>query len=60
MLRAVIEEIERLHEATAAQRDHQRRAELEALLARCLRDLRPIAAQEARRQSGQRSHLRLV
>ena len=60
MLRAVIEEIERLHRAAAAQRDVPRPAELEALLARCLRDLRPIAAQQARKHDCPRPSLRIV
>ena len=60
MLRAVIEEIERLHGATVAQRDSQRSAELANLLARCLRDLRPIVAQDARKRDGSRPSLRLV
>ncbi len=60
MLRAVIDEIERLHDATVAKRDGRRRAELEELLAQCLRDLRPIAAQEARKRGGSRPWLRVV
>ncbi len=60
MLRAVIEENERLHGATIAQRDGRRRAELEALLARCLQDLRPIVAQDARKRGGSRPSLRIV
>jgi hypothetical protein len=60
MLRAVIEEIERLHGATVAQSDGRCRAELEELLARCLRDLRPIAAQQARRRGEPRPWLRIV
>ena len=60
MLRAVIEEIEQLHRATAARRDRQGRADVEELLAKCLRDLRPIAAQEARKAGGARPALRIV
>ena len=60
MLRGIIEEIERLHGAAAARRDEPQGAQLEELLARCLQELRAIAALETRDQSGRRPSLRVI
>jgi hypothetical protein len=60
MLRGIIDEIERLHCAAAARRDEPRCAKLEEILARRLRELRAIAALEARDQGGRRPMLRVI
>ncbi len=59
MLRGIIEEIERLRCATAARRDEPQCAELEEILARCLRELRAIGAPEARDQGRRRPSSRV-
>lgn len=60
MLRAIIEEIERLHGAAAARRDEPPGAQLEGLLARCLQELRALAALETRDRGGRRPPLPVI
>lgn len=60
MLRGIIEEIERLHSATAARRDEPQSALLEKTLARCLQELRAIVAREALDQVRRRPFLRVI
>jgi hypothetical protein len=60
MLCGIIEEIERLHGDAVARREEPQPADIEEALARCLRELRALAALEARHQNGQRPPLRIV
>lgn len=60
MLCGIIEEIERLHGAAVARRAERQPAHVEEALARCLQELRALAALEARHQTGQRPPLRIV
>jgi hypothetical protein len=60
MLGGIVEEIERLHRAAAARRDEPQCARLEGTLARCLQELRAIAALEARAQGAGRPSFRVI
>jgi hypothetical protein len=60
MVRQVIEQVERLHRASATRRDEPHSVPVEQSLARCLQDLRAIVALDSRDPIRQRPVLRIV
>jgi hypothetical protein len=60
MLRQVIDEIEQLHRSVAIRPDEPQATLVEAILARCLRDLRAIVARDLRVRAGRGSLFRVV